>query len=246
MKLSKICSLIPGILGLFVIFILTSCKNNSNKFIIQDDDTVRDALALYDYTVNDNNEITLIDYSGYESNLELPECTDSKYKITVLGKNLYNKKALKSIKIPQSVTTIEKNCFAMCSFTTIEIPNSVTSIGQEAFYYNIYLTSVKLSSSLDNISMGLFKRCEKLTSITIPDGVKTINDEAFEGCNLLTTLILPTSVKSIRRNSFYKDQTKYNAVDVKYMGTEEEYQSVIIDYTNYLSSNVTYNYVEEN
>ncbi len=245
MKLKKGYSLILGILCLFMMFVLSSCKKNNVSYI-EDDDKARDALALYEYSFNENKEITLIDYNGYITDIDFKALDDSEYKIVAFGDSLFSKKAIQTIIIPDTVKTIGKFCFSMCSLKEVVIPDSVTSIGQEAFYYNIKLESVKLSSNLETLGLGAFKRCEKLKTVTIPNTITTITDEAFEECNALSSVVIPTSVKSIRRNAFFKDKTVYNAVNVLYMGSEEEYNNILIDYTNYLSSDVRYNYIEEN
>jgi len=61
----------------------------------------------------------------------------------------------------------------------ISIPSGVVSINEQAFSYNI-----------------------SITSVTIPDSVTTIESSAFTGCTSLTSVIIPDSVTRIGANAF--------------------------------------------
>lgn len=115
----------------------------------------------------------------------------------------FEKSAVTSVTIPDSVTAILDRAFANCfQLTNISIPNSVTSIGFSAFEHCTSLKSITLPSSLRNISMFLFHNCSQLTTIQIPDSVPSIQDYAFGNCTSLETIHIPVSVTSIGNRAF--------------------------------------------
>ena len=142
----------------------------------------------------------------------------------------YNKKALTSVTIGESVTSIEDYAFNNCSnLTSITIPESVTSIGLYAFsgtawydnqpdgviYINKVLytykgtmpanTSIEVKEGTEYIANRAFYDCSNLTSITIPEGVTSIEESAFYNCTSLTSITIPENSKlaSIGRFVFY-------------------------------------------
>lgn len=115
----------------------------------------------------------------------------------------FERSAVTSVTIPDSVTAILDRAFANCfQLTNISIPNSVTSIGFSAFEHCTSLKSITLPSSLHNISMFLFHNCSQLTTIQIPDSVPSIQDYAFGNCTSLETIHIPVSVTSIGNRAF--------------------------------------------
>lgn len=118
--------------------------------------------------------------------------------VETIGHAAFERSAVTSVTIPDSVTAILDSAFANCfQLTNISIPNSVTSIGLSAFDGCTKLESITLPSSLRNISMFLFHNCSQLTTIQIPDSVLSIQDYAFGNCISLETIHIPVSVTSI-------------------------------------------------
>lgn len=109
--------------------------------------------------------------------------------VETIGHGAFERSAVTSVTIPDSVTAILDRAFANCfQLTNISIPNSVTSIGFSAFEHCTSLKSITLPSSLRNISMFLFHNCSQLTTIQIPDSVPSIQDYAFGNCTSLETI----------------------------------------------------------
>lgn len=123
--------------------------------------------------------------------------------VETIGHAAFERSAVTSVTIPDSVTAILDGAFANCyQLTNISIPNSVTSIGLSAFEHCTSLKSITLPSSLNSISEALFSDCSQLTTIHIPDSVLSIQDYAFGNCTRLETIRIPVSVTSIGNLAF--------------------------------------------
>ena len=123
--------------------------------------------------------------------------------VETIGHGAFERSAVTSVTIPDSVTAILDRAFANCfQLTNISIPNSVTFIDFSAFEHCTSLKSITLPSSLRNISMFLFHNCSQLTTIQIPDSVLSIQDYAFGNCTRLETIRIPVSVTSIGNLAF--------------------------------------------
>ena len=123
--------------------------------------------------------------------------------VETIGHGAFERSAVTSVTIPDSVTAILDRAFANCfQLTNISIPNSVTSIGFSAFEHCTSLKSITLPSSLSFISGALFLGCSQLTTIHIPDSVLSIQDYAFGSCTRLETIRIPVSVTSIGNLAF--------------------------------------------
>ena len=144
--------------------------------------------------------------------------------VTTIGHGAFERSAVTSVTIPDSVTAILDRAFANCfQLTNISIPNSVTSIGFSAFEHCTSLKSITLPSSLRNISMFLFHNCSQLTTIQIPDSVLSIQDYAFGNCISLETIHIPVSVTSI---GVYAFNGCPSSMTVTYSGSKKQWDSI--------------------
>lgn len=140
---------------------------------------------------------TITKYNESDTVVVIPSKING-FTVETIGHAAFERSAVTSVTIPDSVTAIHDGAFANCSqLTNISIPNSVTSIGLSAFEHCTSLKSITLPSSLRNISMFLFRNCSQLTTIQIPDSVLSIQDYAFGNCISLETIHIPVSVTSI-------------------------------------------------
>lgn len=145
--------------------------------------------------------------------------------VETIGHAAFEKSAVTSVTIPDSVTAILDRAFANCfQLTNISIPNSVTSIGFSAFEHCTSLKSITLPSSLRNISMFLFHNCSQLTTIQIPDSVLSIQDYAFGNCISLETIHIPVSVTSIGNRAFAGCPS---SMTVTYSGSKKQWDGDI-------------------
>ena len=144
--------------------------------------------------------------------------------VETIGHAAFERSAVTSVTIPDSVTAILDGAFANCfQLTNISIPNSVTSIGLSAFDGCTSLKSITLPSSLRNISMFLFHNCSQLTTIQIPDSVPSIQDYAFGNCTSLETIHIPVSVTSI---GVYAFNGCPSSMTVTYSGSKTQWDSM--------------------
>lgn len=144
--------------------------------------------------------------------------------VETIGHAAFERSAVTSVTIPDSVTAILDGAFANCfQLTNISIPNSVTSIGLSAFDGCTSLKSITLPSSLRNISMFLFHNCSQLTTIQIPDSVPSIQDYAFGNCTSLETIHIPVSVTSI---GVYAFNGCPSSMTVTYPGSKTQWDSM--------------------
>ena len=144
--------------------------------------------------------------------------------VETIGHGAFERSAVTSVTIPDSVTAILDRAFANCfQLTNISIPNSVTSIGFSAFEHCTSLKSITLPSSLRNISMFLFHNCSQLTTIQIPDSVLSIQDYAFGNCISLETIRIPVSVTSIGNLAFASCP---NSMTVTYSGSKKQWNKI--------------------
>ena len=103
--------------------------------------------------------------------------------VETIGHGAFERSAVTSVTIPDSVTAILDRAFANCfQLTNISIPNSVTFIGFSAFNSCTSLKSITLPSSLSTIQSYAFYNCGNLKTIRIPVSVTSIGNCAFAGC----------------------------------------------------------------
>ena len=144
--------------------------------------------------------------------------------VETIGHGAFERSAVTSVTIPDSVTAILDRAFANCSqLTNISIPNSVTSIDFSAFEHCTSLKSITLPSSLRSISEALFFCCSQLTTIHIPDSVLSIQDYAFENCISIETIQIPVSVTSI---GVYAFNGCPSLMTVTYSGSKKQWNKI--------------------
>lgn len=144
--------------------------------------------------------------------------------VETIGHAAFERSAVTSVTIPDSVTAIHDGAFANCSqLTNISIPNSVTSIGFSAFEHCTSLKSITLPSSLRSISEALFFCCSQLTTIHIPDSVSSIQSYAFYHCGNLETIRIPVSVTFI---GVYAFDGCPSSMTVTYSGSKKQWDKI--------------------
>lgn len=166
---------------------------------------------------------TITKYNESDTVVVIPSKING-FTVETIGHGAFERSAVTSVTIPDSVTAIHDGAFANCSqLTNISIPNSVTSIGLSAFEHCTSLKSITLPSSLRNISMFLFRNCSQLTTIQIPDSVLSIQDYAFGNCISLETIHIPVSVTSI---GVYAFNGCPSSMTVTYPGSKTQWDAI--------------------
>ena len=154
-----------------------------------EEETVAFTSGDYKYILLEDGTAEITDYSGNESELQIPSLLDE-YTVTSIGDSAFRYcESLTSVTIPDGVTVIGDTAFVLCtSLTSVTIPDSVTVIGDGAFILCTSLTSITIPDGVTEIGDGAFAMCESLTSVTIPAGVSSMGANPFAYCRKLTNI----------------------------------------------------------
>ncbi len=79
----------------------------------------------------------------------------------------------------------------------VTIPDGVTKIGDEAFYRNDTIETVKFPDSVTEISTESFWACSNLKEVIFPQNLKTLGYGAFAICDSLEYVWIPKSLNTV-------------------------------------------------
>ncbi len=118
------------------------------------------------------------------------------------GLNLW-RGALKNTAISEPVISDNVLYYVPDVFMEYTVTSEIRSIGNNAFYGNETLESVKFEGSMNNLTMGtsLFWDCKNLSNVQLPKGLSFIPVGMFRGCTSLESIDL-TGVSYIYSGAF--------------------------------------------
>ena len=141
---------------------------------------------------------------------------------------------------------VENNCLVdskgvlIVGYGNCSIPYGVKTIGNYAFHNNTDMTSVTIPSGVEMIGEGAFMG-SSVKEVAIPHGVYDIGFMAFAGCEQLESVIIPSSVTRIGEDVFHWCD---KLSDVKYYGTQEDWNSIDIDEANEVLFAIDISFIE--
>ena len=185
------------------------------------------AYGDYQYKVNDNDEITITNYTGSDTELIIPDTIEGK-KVTSIGeKAFYLSKSIVSVTIPDSIKEIGARAFSGCkSLEKVKVSDDLIKMSFSVFentpWYNnqpdgdIYIgstyykykgtmpadTKVVVRNGTKSLAGDAFAECSNLSGITLPDGLVYIGLDCFYNCKNLTRINLPDSLDVIDKYAF--------------------------------------------
>ena len=125
--------------------------------------------------------------------------------LTILGSYTFNEcDKLRSIDLSSTkLEEIPTSTFYSCdSLRAITFPSTVKTIGQQAFYNNLSLESLKMPAALTSIYNTAFNECKKIRSIDLSATSLTKIESWFSNVDSLRTVKLPSTVTEIGESAF--------------------------------------------
>lgn len=176
------------------------------------------------YVENANNKITIVEYTGSDIDVVIPDTIDGKNVTTIGYLAFAGNNDLVSVKIPDTVTVIGKQAFDSCSaLKSVDLPENLEVIGRCAFWSCQKIARVDFPDTLVSLGIESFANCKSLKSIRIPksltdfgtgafyyagietveleDGLEIIGEYAFAGTPL-KNVVLPASIRTLSDGAF--------------------------------------------
>lgn len=120
----------------------------------------------------------------------------------VIGREMFYKKELEVIYLPNSITTIGKDAFGWCqNLKEVRMGNEVTLIEDNAFSVCSSLESISLSQNTRRLEHGAFSSSH-IKRISLPRNLEYIGPNCFDNCSYLTTITIPECTQAIGERAF--------------------------------------------
>lgn len=175
-------------------------------------DNFRRTLERGDYTYEAKNGVlTLIEYSGSDSEIRLPAYVDN-MPLKVIGENsFYQNHSVSRVILPDTVTTIENRAFNGCSMLKeLVLGEGVQAIEQQSVFYCDSFEAYNANennTAFKAVDGVLFNNAETTLigypqgrsgdSYIVPESVKIIGSYAFYNCMGLRKISVPESIAEI-------------------------------------------------
>ena len=181
------------------------CSNNSSqepgyRVTPTEPDITNDEFGFF---ILNKDEVMITKYTGSDKDVKIPESYEN-YKVTVLGRSLFNGKDVTSVEIPDTVKEIQDYAFSSNrNLKSVKLPKNLETIGTNTFFNCASLESIELPASIKEIGVYAFSAAG-LKSVTIPESktLTKLDQYVFFQCQELTEVTLPATVTSIAENTF--------------------------------------------
>ena len=161
----------------------------------------------YRYTVDVNNDVTIVKYLGKQTKLKIPDAIDGKL-VTTIDSYAFYKSGIESLVLPKRLRKLGNRAFAETTkLKEVTIPKTLEEVDD---YYHRNgpfegsgLTDVYFEEGTKKIPNSLFKGCEQLKNIHWGESIEEIGDYAFENTGV-EELIVPDNITKIGGYAFYE------------------------------------------
>lgn len=143
------------------------------------------------------------------------------------------------VEIEEGITEIGNYSFSsFINARKITLPESLRSIGDRAFFDCSKCLEINIPKNVTNIGESAFKYCDSIVTVTLPDGLKEVKAGTFAACVSLERVIMYPSLEKIGYSAF----SGFNLKNLSFLGTEEQWNSVIIEAKNFDLTDAPRNY----
>lgn len=141
---------------------------------------------------------------------KLEKCEDNGWSIevdegitTICAGAFKDRRALHSIKLPESLEEIEPESFRGCSnLEAMDIPAKTTRIGESAFRDCVSMTTLTVQNNKTKIGERAFENCASLHEVSLPDGMTELYGGVFNSCKSLKKIKLPQNLTVLGESAF--------------------------------------------
>lgn len=160
--------------------------NARGTIVVADEDVSKDIILIAEtvseFVIDEDGVITK--YTGNNVNLVIPS-EIAGVPVKAIGKQVFAKKGIESVQIPEGVETIGTGSFIQNNLTTVTLPSTVKTIEALAFANNQSLVEINLNEGLETIGNQVFQNTPLTgATIIIPSTVMNIGNSAFKGQNI--------------------------------------------------------------
>ena len=182
------------------------------------------SFGSYSYQLYDDDTVLLIDYTGSEPNVVIPETIDGKTVVAIGNSTFLQNTSIQSLKLNKSLEIIGAYAFCACtSLTDVTMGNKVWSVGEFAFEETPWLAGktedfvvvgdgvllkyqgvsndVAIPENVKHISAA-FATHPSVVSVEMGENVLTVGDYAFAYNTALRRVVLGENVCSIGAYAF--------------------------------------------
>ena len=164
---------------------------------------------------------TAMDRLTIEKGKFLTKCEDNGEEIevdegvTVVCESAFkSRRALKHIKLPESLEEIELEAFRGCgSLLEMHIPDKTVRIGESAFRDCVKMKRLVVRNRCIKIGERAFENCAELEEIVLPEGLTEIYGGVFNSCKKISKIDLPKSL-TILGESAFSDCDHLESIDI--------------------------------
>lgn len=161
-----------------------------------------------------------------------------------IGDRAFKDTNITNFVLPNSITFIGSFAFASCqNLVSINLPEGLQSIGWAAFQKTA-IKNIIIPWTLSIMEEGAFELCVDLESVSFANGsfISTIEMSTFRGGSSLKSVIIPAGVNHIEGSAF---RSCHRLQSVYYVGTQDEWNGIIIDDSNESLTSATIYYYSE-
>lgn len=157
----------------------------------------------FGFFILNKDEVMISKYTGSSTDIKIPETFDN-YKVTVIGRSVFNNKNITSVEMPDTIKEVQDYAFSSNrELKSVKLSKNLQIIGTNAFFNCSALESIELPATLKEIGVYAFSAAG-LKSVTIPQSntLSKLDRFVFYQCQQLTEVTLPATITNIADDTF--------------------------------------------